>query len=251
MSDIVIESSIKPAVIEEKLIDAAGQHIVLLEDCVLALVGDNISHVDKRISYEDFSAIIGTVLNRKTDEQLQGFQLPSNCFYYAVSGTTIQLSCYYVERVADVHLGTAKYTIKTPNIVVSHSLVKHNSKTWKHAGARYFCTDAKVNGLPKNFIFDVNHAGRIFTSPFPNTYSEGAMCYGSNSMPSMFTDNNLRGLQWYYEFLFESPFNNDLGLRGVATEPSISSWFSKLADAAKTNGPFPYTDLRGYTKTTI
>jgi hypothetical protein len=74
------------------------------------------------------------------------------------------------------------------------------------------------------------------------------MCYGGNSMPSHFQDNNLQGLNWYYQFLFESPFNNDLGLRSLKEEVVAQDWFKTLETAAKNNEPFPYEKLRGYTK---
>ena len=248
MTDIVIEAVEAKPVVElpkEKLVDTMGQHIIMLEDCVLVMVGDTKSVVEKRISYEDFRDIIGGVVGHRNQDNLEGFQLPSNCFYFARSSETIQLSCYYGERVADMRHNTKKYTVKAPNFVISHNLQKQG-KIWRVTGSRYFCTNAKVGNLPKSFIWSVNGNQHIYLSPFPNTYSEGNMCYGHNSMPSQMADNNLRGLDWYYQFLFESSFNNDLGLRALSTEPSIENWFKKLADTAKENKPFPYEDLRGF-----
>jgi hypothetical protein len=251
MTDIVIEAVEAPVAKEilkpqERLVDVLGHHVILLEDCVAFMVGDEKSQVEKRVSYEDFNAIIGAVVNHRNEEQMEGFQLPSNCFYFAKSSTTIQLSCYYAERVADMRHMNKKYTVRAPNFIISHQLTRHNSKTWKSTGSRYYATNAKVGNLPKTFIWGVDGNKHIYLSPFPNTYSEGNMCYGGNSMPTQFTENNLRGLDWYYQFLFESPFNNDLGLRAVSGEPSIEAWFKKLADAAKDNKPFPYESLRGF-----
>lgn len=250
MTDVVIEQS-KPVALpelKEKLVDVNGQHVILLEDCVAFMIGDEKSQIEKRITYEDFNAIVGAVVNHRNEQSMEGFQLPSNCFYFARSGTEINLSCYYAERIADIRHGGKTYTIKTPNIIISHRLTRHTNKSWKvdSARSRYFCTNAKVGNLPKTFIAETDHGKHIYLMPFPNTYSEGALCFGGNSMPTQFTDNNIRGLDWYYQVLFESPFNNDLGIRALASEPSIEGWFKRLADAAKNNTAFPYDALRGY-----
>lgn len=250
MTDIVIEAA-KPVELlklEEKLVEVNGQHVILLEDCVAFMIGDEKSQIEKRITYEDFNSIIGAVVNHRNEQAMEGFQLPSNCFYFGRSGNDINLSCYYGERIAEIRHMSKKYTIKTPNIIISHRLVRHNSKTWRMESnrTRYFSTNAKVGNLPKTFIADADHSKHIYLMPFPNTYSEGALCFGGNSMPSQFTDNNLRGLDWYYQVLFESPFNNDLGIRALRDEPSIEGWFQKLADVAKSDAAFPYESIRGY-----
>jgi hypothetical protein len=237
--------------IKESLIDVLGQQVILFDDHVEALIGDNTSHISKKITYEDFSAIIGTVLERRNNETMETFQLPANCFFFGKSSTAIELSCYYAERTATITYIDKKYEVKFPNVIISHTLQKHNSKMWKIISSFYFATDVKVGALPKTSIKAIDHRRRIWLFPFPNTYSEGRMCYGGNSMPTMFPDGNLSGLNWYYQFLFESPFNNDLGLRAVAGDPSITGWLNQLQKAAKNNEPFPYDQLRGYTKPSV
>jgi hypothetical protein len=250
MSDFIVDE-VKEVNVEEQveLVNAQGQHIILFEDCVAALIGDDTSQIQKRITYEDFGSIINSILNRRNEESLEGFQLPANCFFFAKSGNSIQLSCYYAERIAEMaHLDT-KYTLKTPNFIISHKLEKHNGKQWRVTESRFFCTDSKVGALPKGLIWDPDHSNHVFLSPFPNTYPEGRMCYGGNSMPSIFQDNNLQGLNWYYQFLFESPFNNDLGLRSIrGDDMTINQWFELLAQTAKDNLAFPYNKLRGYSR---
>ena len=244
MSDFVVEQV--PAE-QEELVDTLGQHVILLEDCVAIMMGDNTSQIEKRISFEDFYSIIGAVINRRNEEKIDGFQLPSNCFYFAKSATEIHLSCYYAERIADMRHFETKHTVKTPNFIISHTLQKQSTGAWRVTMSYFFCTDAKVSALPKGHIRRVDTRNRVFLSPFPNTYAEGNMCYGGNSMPSNFVDNNLTGLNWYYQFLFESPFNNDLGLRGVSDSSSVEGWFKDLAEVAKDNKPFPYNRLSGFT----
>lgn len=244
MSDIAMD--IEAGVKEENMVDAKGQHIILLEDSVGVMIGDDVSQIEKRITYEDFHSIISTILNRRNEESMEGFQLPSNCFYFAKSANSIQLSCYYGERIAEMkHLGD-KYMVKTPNFIISHNLEKQTGKSWKSTNSKYFCTNSKVGALPKGFIWAPNGNQKIYLSPFPNTYAEGNMCYGGNQMPVQHQDNNLAGLNWYYQFLFESPFNNDLGLRALKEEIDATSWFTKLKEVATKNEPFPYDLLRGY-----
>lgn len=248
MSDIAIEQEVATPAQEVNFIDALGHHVILFEDSVGIMVGNNSSAIEKRISYEDFATIIGAITDRRTNHKMEGFQLPANCFYFARSSNEINLSCYYAERTATIkHVGSRSYEIKFPNTIISHKLVKHNTKDWKVQESRYFVTDKKVTVLPKTFIFEVSANNRIWLFPFPNTYSEGRMCYGGNSMPTVFSESNLAGLNWHYQFLFDSPFNNDLGIRSLANEPSITDWFRKLEKANKDNTPFPYNELRGYT----
>lgn len=248
MSDIIIDSEtlvVEASEASEQLIDAKGQHVILLEECVAVLLGDNTSQIEKRITYEDFHSVISTILNRRNEESMEGFNLPSNCFYFAKSASGIQLSCYYAERTAEMRHMDRKYMVKTPNFIISHTLEKGTGKNWKSTNSKFFCTDAKVGALPKEFIWAPNGNQKIYLSPFPNTYAEGNMCYGGNSMPSQHQDNNLAGLNWYYQFLFESPFNNDLGLRALKDEIAVDAWFTKLKEVAEKNEPFPYGLLRG------
>lgn len=259
MSDIAIEKVVEidpetglskaeiEAITKEELVDVYGQEVVLLEDCVVLKLGSNGKTIDKKITYEDFQAIMSKALDVRVNNSIEGFSLPSNCFYFAKSGTEIQLSCYYAENVSEIKFGSAKYRVKFPNTIISHKLQKiAGNNNWQQRGAKYFVTDHKVSALTKKFIYQVDHPDRVWLFPFPNTYGDGAMCYGGNSMPYQFTSGNLAGLNWYYQFLFESPFNNDLGLRSVSGDPSITGWFNKLVTAAKEDKPFPYEDLRGF-----
>jgi hypothetical protein len=253
MSDIEITNenvttSPNASHVEERLVEVSGQHVIMLEDCVQIMLGDNLSQVEKRISYEDFATIVGAVVNRRNNDSMEGFQLPANCFYFAKNAAVMNISCYYAESVRQIQYGTSKFELKMPNTIISHQLTKASVGSWRHNGAHFLVTDAKPSTFGKQFPWDVDPSKRLFLFPFPNTYSEGHMCYGGNSMPSVFTDNNLSGLNWYYQFLFESPFNNDLGLRGVSGEESITSWLNKLVKVAKENKTFPYENLRGYTR---
>ncbi|MNK27622.1 hypothetical protein D3C87_459840 [compost metagenome] len=231
---------------EVPMIDVLAQELILLEDCVIVKIGKGAAETEKRISYEDFKTILNTALGRREDEKLDGFHLPSNCFYFAKSASAIQISCYYQERTADIKYMSSTMTIRVPNIIISHTLTRHPGGVMKLTGTRYFCTDVPVNRLPQDkFINQVENSKRIFLNPFSNTYNEGHMCYGGNSMPQTYNDNNLRGLDYYYQFLFNSPFNNDLGISAVSNT-YVENWYMDLADVAKQPDPkFPYNRLRG------
>ena len=236
------------AITKEQLVDVYGQEVILLEDCVVIKLGDNNKTIEKKITYEDFQAIMSKALDVRTNNTIEGFSLPSNCFYFAKSGTEIQLSCFYAETIAEIKFGSGKYKVKFPNVIISHKLRKMAGNNWQQQGARYFVTDKKVSALSKKFIYQIDNADRVWLFPFPNTYGDGSMCYGGNSMPFQFNAGNLAGLNWYYQFLFESPFNADLGLRAVSGESSITGWLEKLSNCAKEEKPFPYENLRGYSK---
>jgi hypothetical protein len=229
-----------------RLIDVQCQPVKLMNDCVIMTLGDGNAEIDKRISYEDFLAIVRSAVGRKNDEQLNGFSMPSNCFYFASSASTIQLSCYYQERTAILKYRTLKFPIKVPNMIISHVLERQGSsgRAWRVTASKYFCTDSAVSRLPRTFINSIDHTNRIYLSAFTNTYEDGKMCYGGNSMPSVMSDNNLRGLQWYYEFLFDSEFNDDLGVKATGMSPS--EWYQLLKEAAAKDEPFPYSKLRNY-----
>jgi hypothetical protein len=63
--------------------------------------------------------------------------------------------------------------------------------------------------------------------PFPNYYDSGNMCYGQNVMPVEFK-NNLKGLDYYYDVIQQSPFNSDLGINITSYRDDIHGWFLHL-----------------------
>lgn len=244
MSDIAVEQA-APA---ERTVSVKVQEAMFLEDCVIVKLGPEKAEIEKRISYEDFKGILTSALGRREEEKLEGFHLPSNCFYFAKSGSQIQLSCYYQERSAEIRYIDTKMTIRVPNLIISHVLERKSGQPAKVISSRYFCTDQAVNKLPQEkFINIADNNHRIWISPFSNTYHEGNMCYGGNSMPVSFPEFNLRGLDYYYQFLFTSPFNSDLGIAALDSgRESVEEWYRTLEKVAANNEPFPYNRLRGF-----
>lgn len=235
MTDTVVETDVPMATV-------TLQDVQIFEDHVRVKLDGG---VEKIISVIDFRDIINRSLGRLEDERLEGFNLPSNVFYFAKSAGTVQVSCYYQSRTADILYHSDKINVVLPNIIISHVLLKNGEKDWRVSSTKYFCTDFSVSRLPKTFINSVDRTQHIFVLPMSNTYREGNMCYGNNSMITRFTENNLRGLDWYYQYLFESPFNDDLGIAAIGSS-DVKSWYRKLEALAKEGKPFPYEMLTGY-----
>ena len=227
-------------------LDRSSYHLECLEfkmtpTCVVVTSNG----IDKFISLDSFLSALAASSTSNDGENIEGVLLPSNTFFFARTVTRIQLSCYYAGGIRNVKYNSFDRPSVIPNIIVSHSLVK-SGDSWSVNVSRYFSTDRPVSGLPNRFINAVSPSDHVFGLPFTNTYSDCHMCFGGNSMPSSFRSNNLRGLDWYYQYLFETPFNDDLGLYAVQNRPQPSAWYHELATLAAEGKPFPYHKLVGY-----
>ncbi len=205
-----------------------------------------IGKVTKHIALEDLQATLNSLLGVTSNQEVVA--LPFNCFLYSQSKTRIELSCYYPEKMMEIsHISrengrSVKYNLPFPNTIISHSLNKRDSN-WVVERSKFFCTNKSVSDLSDSqVLFTPNFGNGIWSMPFPNFYNDGNMCYGSNTMPSSFSKNNLRGLDYYYQVIFRSPFNDDLGLSSVGSHSSPQLWFKFLSEL-KTE-KFPYKNLR-------
>lgn len=202
----------------------------------------------KQISYKDFREMLGRIAVTNELPSLSGTLLPSSVIYIAQAEKKLYLNTYYAGCNRQMIYGSEKINIVTPNIIISFILSKDRDD-WTISQVNYFCTDLPISKLPKEFIGAVKHSDHIFCLPMSNTYAEGTMCYGSNSMPARFKDNNLRGLDYYFRYLWDTPFNSDLGIRAARGDVSVSGWYSNLKALALTNSGFPYDRLKGYLST--
>lgn len=190
--------------------------------------------IKKAISWIDFKQMIDSQLQLETKLQTQA--LPYNTYVMAKSGSELHISCYYPERRMDLKHIDRDVKPKLykncllPNMVISHKL-KLEDGHWKVADSRYFATNKKVTELPEDRILWAPEAYG-WRVPFPNFYNDYRMCYGGNTMPVRFTDN-IRGLDYYYQIISVSPFNNDLGIN---VDSTIPAWFQTLTEVDK----FPY-----------
>jgi hypothetical protein len=241
MSDMeAIETS---PMAEEPKVEVLLQDVQIFTDHVKVILNGG---VEKAISLNDFRNILNSVIGIHEDQKLEGFNLPSNVFYFAKSGNEIQLSCYYQARKAVIQYYDKKMPIVMPNVIISHVLERTGEKIWRVRSSKYFCTDFSVSRLPRDFINRLDHSNHIFLLPMSNTYDNGNMCYGGNQMISRFSENNLRGLDWYYQYMFESPFNDDLGVYAIRRSMPPKEWYALLSELAKEDKPFPYEKLTGY-----
>jgi hypothetical protein len=203
--------------------------------------------VHKKISHEEFKKIISQLTTQVVQENVAGVAMPSNVIFFSQTGNRIYITMYYAGGVRNLKYESSKFDILAPNIIISHTLTMDNAKDWLVSDSRFFCTDVPISKLPKTFIGGVDASKRIFLLPMSNTYQEAKMCYGNNNMPVRYKDNNLRGLDYYYSYLWDTPFNNDLGIHSVGSRTSVSGWYHLLKKAAEEKKPFPYSLLRGWT----
>jgi hypothetical protein len=202
--------------------------------------------VKKHLSYNSFKDIINRSLNQVSEAPvISGMLPPSNMIFISQTEQALHINVYHPGANRDMLYGSRKLNVAVPNIVIGFTL-KKDTGDWVVQTAHYYCTDLPVSKLPKTFINSVSHAKGIYDLPMSNTYGGGGMCYGGNSMPARFKDGNLRGLDWYFRYLWETPFNNDLGIRAIGGKVGVERWYNILADAAKNNKGFPYKDLEGY-----
>lgn len=223
--------------------DSVGIPLMLFKDHVEITLDNG---VKRQIPYQGLKELIDRSLNTKeTVTNINGMILPSNVFFLSQSSNELRMTCYYPGGNRDMLFDSTKLNIVTPNILISFTL-KLEGKDWIVQSAIYMCTDLPISKLPKTFITGPSPSQGVYLLPMSNTYSEGIMCYGGNSMPARFKDNHFRGMDWYYRYLWETPFNSDLGIRAIGSVVSPSSWYHTLSKFAKENKTFPYRDLSSW-----
>lgn len=201
--------------------------------------------VKRQIPYKALKDIIDrTIGTVETTTHIAGTLMPSNVFFMSQTDRELRLMCYYPGGNRDMLYNNDKLHIVAPNVVVAYTL-KREKDDWIMCSEIYMCTDLPISKLPKTFVSQPDAKQGLYLLPMSNTYSEGNMCYGGNQMPRRFKDNNLRGMDWYFRFLWETPFNDDLGIRAVG-DVRVREWYHELANLAKENKPFPYKRLRGW-----
>lgn len=224
----------------------SAQEVLLFGEYVQVTVGEDMK---KNISYPSFLSILSKALRETATSTMTAFRLPKHCFYIATSAMELNVSCYYPEAICDLIYGGNTFKVATPNIIISHTLRKGTQgslEVWKinQAESVYLCTNKPLSYFGKTFENSRDYSRGIWVLPFSNVYSCGKMCFGNNSMPAVVSVNDLSVLDWYYDFLWKSPFNNDLGVYEATL--SVERWYNKLASVAKNGGSFPYELLKNY-----
>lgn len=200
--------------------------------------------VFKKIPLEDFKEMVLSGMGDKKVELSENLILPSGCFNTKVSTNGVTLYCYYPEAITTVKYenrssgAIEEFTIPLPNFVIEFPLEKTNNGTYliSSSSVRYGITDKTVAQLTS--LDGEDYLQHTKLTPFTNFYNDRRMCFGRNSMPTNFT-RNLRGLDYYYNIISISPFNEDLGVVGTRDHYNAKTWFTFLA--RKTS--FPYESL--------
>lgn len=215
-----------------------------------SVVVTGLNVTEKEISHEDFLRFYSKTQSVEVVEA-DPVLLPSNCILMDRTKARMRLNCYYPSSKKPLifqHSDNHKLEIITPNIIISYVLLKGGAPgEWilETNQPKYFCTPYTVGRLPKDFIAAIDRPAGVYLMPFSNTYEGGNMCFGNNTMPRRFVENNLRGLDYYYAYMWETPFNSDLGIKAASVD-SVKLWYTTLEALAKKNLPFPYRKLRGF-----
>lgn len=229
-----------------------GVDIKLLEDAAIVTMPNGTS---KTISLQDCYNMISFAFQKAVEDNGAEIMLPKNCIYIRTTSKTMYITLYYPEGTYDLHYqygGTdRKFKIPTPNIVVCLTLdITTNSKGDAEArvtSAKYFCTDYPQGAFKVKHSTSVDHNLGLYLLPFSNIYEDAKLCTGENAMPTVMPRNDLRRLNWHFEVLWNSPFNNDLGLHAVRDwESNVQSWYVHLQERHQQGLKFPYEKLRGY-----
>jgi hypothetical protein len=203
----------------------------------------------KYVSYEDFLTTISSIINEETNVQTaQPIWFPPGVFFFAKNTLSIKISSYYPECIREVQYLSHKRKSVVPNIIISHELKMSSADKARSVSTKYLVTNKQLSELPRRFYNSPSDPG-MSTMPFGNCYSGGDLCFGSNVKIVDFTLPDLRSLHWYYEMLFTTPFNNDLGIGALKTQKFRSNnalWYEYLAELAAKGSPFPYKDLNNF-----
>ena len=167
--------------------------------------------------------------------------LPPGVIYQSISGKGMTLICYYPERVTNIKYYDEDYTIPFPALLIRYSLTKQdNDFVLPGCNITYSvcCVPLpQINASKLSDDFGPRSLPELGILPFPNCYSDGRVCFGRNQMPDRF-NNDFRGLNYYYQVMLDSPFNDDVGVR---VDPSCKiSTPSQLFSELSKKTTFPY-----------
>ncbi len=200
-------------------------------------------------TYPEFLLAVKGQLDQVTEEVAKNtvnFKMPLGVYAFQHSAKKIVLSSYYPGGIRDIiFVDTARPRVY-PNIIMTTSITSQDN--WKTAvieAVRYMCTPLPLSKMERTVCTGPNSSKEIFVLPFSNMYDDGRMCTGSNHLPTALKDGDLRAINMWFELIFNSPFNNDLGVRAAAEfRNDPPRWFELLAKIAKSDKPeFPYEKL--------
>ena len=199
---------------------------------------------EKDISLSAFLGLVSTAISRQANaEDLPAMDLPQGLIRIARQAAEMTLLIYREEAIHEVTHTNLPSPVQNPfpNIVMVFNLSK-TTTGWEIVRKDFSATRLsreEVSTLPQQFP-TFRNSEDLHYLPFPNIYREGGICYGSNSMPYAYKEGNLVGLDYYYTFLYQAPFNNDLSVPVRGGFPTQGDRYLKALEKHKT---FPYEIL--------
>lgn len=241
----------KVAVAEPLVTSVSAQKFTFLLDAVIYHFPNG---VDKTVSIHDFVDSINEAYAPIKQEAIRSFILPQALRKFSPGVSSMKMTMYYpscIQKIQHVARDSSPvtYEVILPNIVITVTLEKGskaNSWTINRDNVRYLCTSSSYNRFTPEHYERAEPSKGVYIMPFPNMYENGRICFGNEThMPRDIINNNFSPIDQYFQFLFQTPFNDDLGVRGVSGY-SPTDWWKYLQERAKNNQPFPYEKLRDF-----
>ena len=176
-----------------------------------------------------------------------GIKLPFGTYLLRESEKTLCVGMYEEGSTKEIlysgnrNDAAKKYKIPFPNMIVTAQLnktVKDGHSVWTATAedVKFFATPLTPVSLPQFFFFGPNREKQVSALPLPNFYGGNHMCVGHNSVPTIFPLDDVSNLRRYFHILYESPFNDDLSIRGLKESMPPKSWIEYLSKQET----FPY-----------
>lgn len=233
--------------IPEPTIEVPALSIDLLENC--AKITDK-NGMSKLVTLDSLAAALVSFLNQAGESSGKTEHFSPNLIYRERTPSSMYMLYYYPEchRRFQYLSNHIFEKVVVPNIVIGISLTK-NGDEWRVTSATYMATKLGLTQISRGRLAtNMLRNGSYTTMPFTNVYNDGRLCYGGNSMPSRVSEDDFRPLAWYYEVLWNSPFNDDLGIYSLrdlgGRFRNYIDWFTYLAELANEGKPFPYDELK-------
>ena len=226
---------------EEEL---GGEHLAVSIDLLDKVARLTLANgMTKLLSYTQVARLINKYL--ETQEIVTGLKLklPPNVFALNLNSSSASLSMYFPTNIRPVNFHGQSLPRVLPNVIVTVSMSR-NGEDFKVTDVQYFCTSLDFPEFPRDIVTSENRARKITVLPFSNIYDTGKMCFGQNQMVRDFKKGDLKGLLFYYDSIWLSPFNNDLGVKALrGGNYNVDTWFQLLANLAIKGEPFPYQHI--------
>lgn len=202
----------------------------LLKSGVVKLLSQGVP--ERMVTFKSFQNLVRQgVKEPAAEEEAASMPLipPSNCIYLGnridSSGGSkkMDIMCYYPEKISTIDYGGTNYTIPIPNVLIKYTLTNPKGElgvwTLDTRTLRYYTaiSSSPFTYVENGFRCEVGSTSNLDPLCLPNMYPDGRMCTGNNSIPTRYTDNNLMQLNWLYDLIEGSPFNDDLSLVGART----------------------------------